>query len=90
MEKNKKRVTCGSPTLNNRDFHIVKEYKYLGNIISFNLRDESDKKLNKILFICLSFHYTDHLLGLTWKLYCFNSYCCAQYGVLLWNSHENI
>ena len=87
FEKNKKRSTCGSLTLNNRKFDIVKEYKYLGNIITFNLEDESDVKL-KLNYFYSSFnslYRTFTGLNLETILFLFNSYCCPQYRVPLWN-----
>ena len=46
LEKKILKPNCVSLTINNKKFDNLREYEYLGNIITFNLHDEFDVKLN--------------------------------------------
>ena len=69
-----------SMTLDNDCFEVVKEMKYLGNVISDDLSNESNSHFTRVLIpIFRSFN------GLNFDsfLFLFKSYCSPQYGLEL-------
>ena len=74
--------------LNNGCFEVVKQYLYLGNMISHNLDDMCDVKFKLNTFYS-SFHSTIRSfngVNLDTMIHLFNAYCAPQYGLTLWNS----
>ena len=70
------------------EFEIVREFKYLGNIITYNLSDDIDVKL-KLNNFYSGFHSIFRgFNGINFEsfLHIFNSICAPQYGLPLWNS----
>ena len=75
-------------SLDGSRFEIVKQYKYLGNIISHDLDDEYDVKCKLNCFYS-SFNSTFRSfsgVSLETIVHLFNAYCIPQYGLSLWNS----
>ena len=75
-------------SLNGTRFDVVKQFKYLGNIISHDLDDEYDVKY-KLNNFYSSFNSTIRSfngIGLDAMIHLFNAYCVPQYGLSLWNS----
>ena len=86
--KGQPRNEYNNVTLDNDEFEIVREFKYLGNIITYNLGDDMDVKL-KLNNFYSSFHSVfRNFNGINHEsfLHLFNSICAPQYGLPLWNS----
>ena len=79
-----------SMTLDNEYFEVVKEIKYLGNIITYNLNDEPDvrSKLNSFYSSFNSYFRSFNGLYFDNFLFLFKSFCLPQYGLELWNSNN--
>ena len=71
-------------------FQIENQYKYLGNIITYNLEDETDVlyKLNSFYSSFNSIIRTFKGVNLETLLYLFKSFCLPQYGLALWTSQN--
>ena len=77
-----------SVLLGGNSFDVVKEFKYLGNMIYFNLSDESDVKLKLDNFYSSFYSFFRSFNGLDFNsfIHLFTSFCTPDYGIQLWNS----
>ena len=75
-------------SLNGERFDVVKQFKYIGNIISHDLDDEYDVKykLNNFYSSFNRIIRSFNEIGLDAMVHLFNAYCVPQYGFSLWNS----
>ena len=73
--------------LDGDQFEVVKNYKYLGHYINWNLDDEEDIKcrLNGFYGKFNSVYRNFNNVSIQTFLFLFNSYCCPEYGLSLWN-----
>ena len=78
-----------SVLLGGNSFDVVKEFKYLGNMIYFNLSEESDVKLKLNNFYSSFYSFFRSFNGLDFNcfIHLFTSFCTPDYGIQLWNSH---
>ena len=77
-------------SLDGSRFEVVKQYKYLGNIISHDLDDEYDVKYKLNCFYSSSNSTFRSFSGVSLEtiVHLFNAYCIPQYGLSLWNSYN--
>ena len=76
--------------LNNENFDIVRNFKYLGNILNYNLDDVLDvqSKLNSFYSSFNAMYRSFNGVNIEILIHLFNSYCVPQYGLQLWTSHN--
>ena len=86
--KAQKDNNINSITLGNSTFEVVKQYKYLGFVLTNTLCDEADvkDKLNSFYRCFNSFYRNFNGLNLDILLYLFNVYTLPNYGISLWSS----
>ena len=77
-------------TAGNTALKFVNQFKYLGNILTQNLRDDVDiEREIKCLFVrCNILMSRFKYCSLSVKLKLFQSYCICFYNTALWNSHN--
>ena len=73
--------------LGNQEFEVVDSYKYLGNVIQFNLRNVLDieQKLQSFYSSYYSILRNFNHVNIQTFLFIFKSYCLPSYGLALWN-----
>ena len=76
--------------LDNQTFDIVLNYKYLGNILTYNLDNVLDvhSKLNNSYSTLNEMYRKFNSVNIDILMYLFNSYCVPQYGLPLSLSHN--
>ena len=82
-----KKPELKSIKLGNQEFEVVDSYKYLGNVIQFNLRNVLDieQKLQSFYSSYYSILRNFNHVNIQTFLFIFKSYCLPSYGLALWN-----
>lgn len=72
------------------EFEIVKEYKYLGHVITDNLSDVNDVVLRLNSFYCKFNWIFRNFKNISIEVFyfLFNSFCIPEYGLGIWNMEE--
>ena len=88
FEKGRCSPDIESIVLNNQQFKVVPNFMYLGNVLTFNLDDETDihSKLNSFYRSFNSMYRSFTGMNIEVLLCLFNSLCSPQYGIPLWTS----
>ena len=74
------------------NFEVVTQYKYLGHVLTSDLRDDDDIELNlRRIYATFNGMLRDFKhLGSNALTFLFNSYCKPEYEICLWNNSKTL
>lgn len=87
-----KQVENETLQLNNNNLQVIDNYKYLGHYINYDLSDTKDVhfRLNTFYSSFNSISRDFNFVDFNTIFFLFNSYCCPDYGISLWNDPKTL